>query len=257
MAAPDFVLVPTKPRGPIAAMYTSPGPCYGLPNLTGVSAHDPRSNHFRKPAFSFGIRHGKVRDDCSPGPCYLPNSKMSRSGKGGMPEFSLYSRNREPTVFRTPGPGAYKPENAGKSSRRSRPGYTLSGRPKNRKTDHTPAANSYTLPSMTCTTHQSGKRQAPCFSLQGRNKTGGFAEDMCKTPGPGAYSTTDPNISKSRAPLFSMAGRGTLPGDTTQKPGPGAHSPQNVWLDKRKTPEYSFGIRHSPFTAPLIIEVID
>jgi len=34
----------TKPRMPIAAMYASPGPCYGLPSLVGrtVCNGDPR-----------------------------------------------------------------------------------------------------------------------------------------------------------------------------------------------------------------------
>ena len=35
----------TKPRRPIAAMYTSPGPCYALPSLMGQTRHDPRSIH--------------------------------------------------------------------------------------------------------------------------------------------------------------------------------------------------------------------
>jgi hypothetical protein len=60
----------TKPRGPIAAMYSSPGPCYGLPGLVGQKTHDPRSLHNKGPAYPFGVRHGKFKDDCSPGPCY-------------------------------------------------------------------------------------------------------------------------------------------------------------------------------------------
>ena len=62
----------TKPRGPIAAMYSSPGPCYGLPGLVGQKSHDPRSVHNKGAAYPFGVRHGKFRDDCSPGPCYYP-----------------------------------------------------------------------------------------------------------------------------------------------------------------------------------------
>ena len=68
----------TKPRAPIAAMYSSPGPCYGLPALTGDKTHDPRSSHYKQPAYSFGVRHGKFKDDCSPGPCYYPNTKVSQ-----------------------------------------------------------------------------------------------------------------------------------------------------------------------------------
>lgn len=53
--------VPTKPRGPIAAMYNSPGPCYALPTLVGQPGHDFRSVHNKKPAWVFGIRHGKFQ----------------------------------------------------------------------------------------------------------------------------------------------------------------------------------------------------
>ena len=43
--------------------------------------HDPRSVHFRSPAYAFGIRHGKMTDDCSPGPCHLPEQKIYRDGR--------------------------------------------------------------------------------------------------------------------------------------------------------------------------------
>ena len=50
----------TKPRGPVAAMYSSPGPCYALPGLVGQPNHDPRSVHNKGPSYPFGIRHGKL-----------------------------------------------------------------------------------------------------------------------------------------------------------------------------------------------------
>ena len=67
----------TRPRGPIAAMYSSPGPVYQLPTLTGARTHDPRSVHGRGPTWLFGIRHGKLTEDCSPGPAtLLPDFKV-------------------------------------------------------------------------------------------------------------------------------------------------------------------------------------
>ncbi|ESO99031.1 hypothetical protein LOTGIDRAFT_142353 [Lottia gigantea] len=247
----------TKPRVPIAAMYTPPGPCYSLPSLTGGTSHDPRSGHNKQPAYSFGVKHGKFVDDCSPGPCYLPDSKISRSGKDGTPHYSLYSRNQGASTFKTPGAGAYRPENSGPSSKYHHPAYSFGSRPRYRKNDNTPAANNYTLPGMTGTTVLSGKKQAPCFSLRGRQKTGAFSEDLAKAPGPGTYNTADPNNTKSKAPLYSMTSRNNMPGDTTKKPGPGAHSPQNTWTHKKKNPEYSFGVRHSQYTTPLVVNVLD
>ena len=52
-----------------------------------------------------------------------------------------------------------------------------------------------------------------------------------------------------------MIARNEMPGDTTQKPGPGNYSPEKVWLHKQQAPGYSFGIRHSQYEAPLIVEV--
>ncbi|ESO99030.1 hypothetical protein LOTGIDRAFT_201507 [Lottia gigantea] len=247
----------TKPRVPIAASYTSPGPRYGLPVLTGSNSHDPRSGHTKQPAFSFGVKHGKLADDCSPGPRYLPDSTITRAGKDGTPHYSLYGRHQAATMFKTPGVGSYRPEDAGPSSKFSHPTFTFGSRPRYRKSDNTPAANSYTLPGMTGSTVLSGKKQAPCYSLPGRQRVGGFSEDLAKAPGPGAYNTTDPTTFKSRAPLYSMTGRSNMPGDSTQKPGPGAHSPQNTWTHKKKNPVFSFGVRHSAFTTPLIVDVSD
>ena len=64
----------TRPRVPIAASYTGPGPCYGLPGLVGRQKHDPRSRHPRAPAYHFGSRPAQYADERSigPGPCYLP-----------------------------------------------------------------------------------------------------------------------------------------------------------------------------------------
>lgn len=52
-----------------------------------------------------------------------------------------------------------------------------------------------------------------------------------------------------------MTARNEMPGDGTQKPGPGKYSPEKVWVHKQQAPGYSFGIRHSMYEAPLIVEV--
>lgn len=90
------------------------------------------------------------------------------------------------------------------------------------------------LVGMTGQTKQSGKKQAPCYSMTERSKIGGFSEDLKKTPGPGAYNTTEPSTYRERQPQYSMTSRNTMPGDATIKPGPGAHSPEKVCT----TPQY-------------------
>ncbi|KAK3097785.1 hypothetical protein FSP39_013165 [Pinctada imbricata] len=183
--------------------------------------------------------------------------KCTADGNDGTPHYSLYSRQRDSQMFKTPGPGAYSPEDVGQTAHFRHPAYSFGTRHRHRKTDNTPAPNNYTLTQMLGKTTDSGKPQAPIFSLSGRQKQGGFHEDLAKTPGPGTYNTTEPNLYRDKAPLYSMTSRNVMPGDTTRKPGPGAHSPENVYITKRQGPKFSFGIRHSQYTAPLIVDVVD
>ena len=127
---------PTEPKGPIAAMFASPGPRYALPSNTGHSNHDIRKK--KAPSYSFGTKHAKFTDDCSPGPRYLVNPRLSRAGRSGEPHYSLYSRPNDPKRFSTPGPGKYSPEKAGMSSRFSAPAYSLRSRTKGSKFDKSP-----------------------------------------------------------------------------------------------------------------------
>lgn len=248
----------TKPRGPIAAMYNSPGPSvYPLPTLVGSRTHDPRSEHSKLPAWSFGTKHGKFYEDASPGPVHYPDVKFTRSGKDGTPHYSLYSRPNEPRIFQPPGPGAYSPEKVGPSAHPQSPRYSFGARTRLRNMDKNPAANAYSLPTLLGKTVESGKKQAPVFSQRGRSKIGSFSEDLQKAPGPGTYLTTDPSMYKNKAPLYSLGARRNMPGDGTLKPGPGAHSPEKVVITKSQAPVPSFGIRHSDYTTPLIVDCGD
>ncbi|XP_063301558.1 ciliary microtubule associated protein 1B [Pelobates fuscus] len=245
---------PHRPRGPIAALYSSPGPKYGLPGNTGFVQHDPCK--YRAPAYSFGSRRFKFMDDCSPGPGYLVPANITARGKDGTPAYSLYGRSRELNPFRTPGPGSYSPERAGKSAYHTAPIYSLAARTKMFSSDQTPGPAAYMLPSV-LGTHIVNRTSAPNYSMTGRSKFGSFHEDLQKTPGPGTYRVVDPITYKYKPPQYSMTGRNSMPGDTTQKPGPGAHSPERVLSTRTKAPNFSFGIRHSEYVAPLIVDVAD
>ena len=76
MVVPDYNY--TRPRGPIGAMTSTPGPAaYAVPTLVGRPCHDPRSVHRKYPAFSLGGRLHTHIKDISPGPKYLPGAKVS------------------------------------------------------------------------------------------------------------------------------------------------------------------------------------
>ncbi|MCI4379025.1 hypothetical protein PGIGA_G00223180 [Pangasianodon gigas] len=245
---------PHRPRGPIAALYSGPGPKYALPGATGLNMHDPRK--WKAPAFSFGIRHRQFSENCSPGPGYLIPSNITKIGCDGTPAYSLYSRPKDPRLFQTPGPGTYRPENTTSTTFYSAPAYSLSARTKLFRSDQTPGPAAYMLPPV-LGPNSVNKRSAPNVSLSGRSKIGSFHEDLKKTPGPGTYRVVDPNMYRSKSPQYSIIGRNSLPGDTTKKPGPGAHYPEKVTSTRSKAPSFSFGVRHSEFTAPMITGVAD
>ncbi|XP_064634345.1 ciliary microtubule associated protein 1A-like isoform X2 [Lineus longissimus] len=248
----------TTPRGPCAAIGSNPGPgAYGLPTLVGQPKHDPRSTKNRNPAFPFGTRHGKLVDECGPGPAHYPDAKITRYGADGTPHYTLKDRTALARPANNPGPGSYSPEKAGQQAHFHAPQFSFGARNKNRGQDKTPAANSYTMPSMMSRTVQSNKKTAPCYSVRGRSKIGGFHEDLQKTPGPGTYTTTTPHIYKAKSPAYTLSGHCAMPGDGTQKPGPGAHSPEKVIINKRAAPGWHMGLRHSQYICPLIENVVD
>lgn len=122
--------------------------------------------------------------------------------------------------------------------------------------DPTPSPNTYTLPAM-LGSKVPNRFASAAYSMAGRGLTGGFADDLAKTPGPGRYNAITPDTYTRRSPAYSMLGRSYLPGDSTIKPGPGAYSPEKVYVNKTSAPKFSMGIRHSEYITPLIVEVRD
>ena len=94
----------TKPRRPVMASFSGPGPCYAMPGLTGDRMkHDPRSAHLKGPAYTIASRsYQPWSEDIGPGPAYDTRPKSSHTG------CTMVGRPRTPKhAFQTPGPGAY------------------------------------------------------------------------------------------------------------------------------------------------------
>ncbi|XP_064619539.1 ciliary microtubule associated protein 1A-like [Lineus longissimus] len=238
---------------PIAAKERGPGPGrYKLPTTVGFHNHD-FTKHM-KPEYSFGRRLAgdSMVSKGSPGPSYFIDSRMTRHGKDGTPIYSILGRQKDLQTFMTPSPGSYCPEKVHPQGERHAPVYSMSTRTKFRHKDQIPAPSSYSLPTL-IGARQPNKRTFPSYSMTGRSKTGSFSEDLAKTPGPGQYNATEPNIVKQKSPIFSMLGRSYMPGDNTNKPGPGAHRPELVVINKHQPPKFSLGIRHSEFVCPIIV----
>lgn len=246
-----------KPVLQIAARERGPGPGrYALPTTTGYQKHDFTKRCY--PAYSFGTRldNSMFSSDCSPGPGYKIDPRITRAGVDGTPSYSMLGRQRDQHTFKTPAPGAYSPEKVHPQGERHAPVYSMGKRTRYRKRDSSPSPNSYTLPALLGPRVPS-KNSSASYSMTARAKTGGFSEDLAKTPGPGRYRTVDPSVTKRKDPCYSMLTRNFMPGDSTQKPGPGAHSPEKVYINKPSPPKFSLGIRHSEFITPLIIDVQD
>ncbi|XP_038612793.1 outer dense fiber protein 3B isoform X2 [Tachyglossus aculeatus] len=239
---------PHRPRGPIAALYGSPGPKYLLPPSTGHPLHDP--TRARAPAFSFGWRLPPRDQPRSPGPAYLLPARLTVRGRDGAAAFSIHGRPRAPPTFRTPGPGSYSPERAAPFAYPRPPGHSMAARTRDFQTDQTPGPAAYSPPAMLGPRLVS-KVSAPNYSLYGRSPVGSFCEDFSKTPGPCAYRVVDSGVYKARAPRFSMLARTALPADATQNPGPAAYNP----VQRRQARGQTFGIRHSEYVTPLFVDV--
>ncbi|XP_064607865.1 LOW QUALITY PROTEIN: ciliary microtubule associated protein 1A-like [Liolophura sinensis] len=241
----------------IAARERGPGPGrYGLPSTCGSTGHDYTKH--QKPAYSFGRRliDDSYKKHCSPGPRYKIDSTITRRGADGTPAYSMLARQEGCKPFKTPGPGAYRPEQAHPQGERQAPRYSLAARTRfSRRCGH-PAPNAYSLPKV-LGANQPDKQAPPVFSMRPRQKIGGYLEDLAKTPGPGRYDVIATEVYRGRAPLYTMRNRHYMPGDSTQKPGPGAHFPENVVINTRQQPRVSMGIRHSEFICPLIVPVSD
>uniref|UniRef100_H3DDC8 CIMAP1 family member D n=2 Tax=Tetraodon nigroviridis TaxID=99883 RepID=H3DDC8_TETNG len=240
-------------------IHIGPGPGrYGLPPTVGFVGHD-----FTKPtspAYSF---HGKMTDnmycvDCSPGPKYHIDAKMTRFGRDGTPAYSMLGRiQSKKQQVQTPGPGTYSPEKAPPCNLQRRPPcFTMRSRTQYRSSDSVPAPNKYCLPPV-MGPQVPNKPSSASYTMSRSYSTGGPSVDLAKTPGPCRYNTTDLNLYLPRQPAFSMLGRHKMPRDATKKPGPGEYNPEKVTVTKARAPAFSLGVRHSEFVTPLVLNVPD
>uniref|UniRef100_A0A8B9Z3U9 Outer dense fiber protein 3 n=1 Tax=Buteo japonicus TaxID=224669 RepID=A0A8B9Z3U9_9AVES len=214
----------------------------------GYLVHNPTKT--KAPAYTFQRAKPPGADSCSPGPRYYVQPSITRNGKyvapaqhmGGLPKI---------TTEVTPGPSDYSTDKANQHLYKCAPAPSMAFRHKAVKTDETPGPGTYTLPRLvgpnTAYTHAS-----PCYSMKGKRKHNGFAEDLAKTPGPAAFPKVEVDTYKKRAPMYTMGSKSGIGGDKTVKPGPADYCPGKVTLIKPQAPAPTFGLRHSLYTTPLL-----
>ena len=97
----------TRPRVPIAAMFSGPGSgAYLLPGTTGFKQHDYSKR--MNPAYSFGYRTIVIKPSYTPGPAaYAIDKGLTRIGPDGSSKYSFKDRTRLGGSFQTPAPCEY------------------------------------------------------------------------------------------------------------------------------------------------------
>ena len=155
----------------------------------------------------------------------------------------------------TPGPGNYNMEQvkAGSlSTEKKSPSIVIGMRSNFAFKNEAPPSNKYSKPT-TIGTGNPTYRGAPAWAQKGRLDVGSTYYNRRKenVPGPGAYSSTDPNSIRRRSGVYSIQGRTRVKDYNTAKhnPAPGSYN-----LPTPRQSGISMGERHSVYMTPLIIE---
>ncbi|XP_074016463.1 ciliary microtubule associated protein 1A-like [Numenius arquata] len=239
---------PHRPRGPVLAQFTSPGPKYAILGTTGHLAHNPTKT--KAPAYSISGAKLPPISSCSPGPRYFVPPAITRNGKHVSPAQNICGLPKIKTEI-TPGPSDYATEKANRHVFKRPPEQPMAFRHKEAQSQ-TPGPGTYTLPRLIGpnTTYTTA---SPCYTMVGKRKRGGFAEDLARTPGPAAFPKVEVDVFKARSPSYTAASKAGAGGDRTVKPGPADYRVGRVTLTKPEAPASTFGIRHSLYTTPLIL----
>lgn len=227
----------------------SPGPVYGLPNLTGEKEHDPSSKYHKAPAYTLSPRREHHESDLGPGPAFHPGDHVYRTGREDGRKVVI--RGRDPGIrgSTNPAPGQYDPqlaENVTKPTRVAHsfgkkgnepkmdnlpgPGhydalgnsnaktFTIGGRPRSRSKSTSPGPAHYQLSN---NVYRQGPDKKGGFTMHGRSESShGYY-----TPGPGSYDyTTGIDKTKKRIPGADFGGK-AKPFHRDDVPGPGTYSP--------------------------------
>ena len=186
------------------------------------------------------------------------NEGLTRNGIHRPKSYTMSARNRPQRnlMADVPGPGNASPKVDFASQYHKAPTFIMGERNSFKLGDNNPAPNSYGLPEL-IGSGVPNKCSSASYSLHTRNKVGAPNEDLAKTPGPAAYTTTDNNIVFSRNPVWSLMSRSkSMTNVMASNPAPNAYQSRG-FPDKRSSAKFSMGIKHSDYVMPLIIDALD
>uniref|UniRef100_A0A8B9UK09 Outer dense fiber protein 3B n=1 Tax=Anas zonorhyncha TaxID=75864 RepID=A0A8B9UK09_9AVES len=192
---------PHRPRGPIMAQFTTPGPKYSIPGATGFVGHSPIKN--RAPAYTCRGTKPPMTGSCGPGPRYFVEADITRKGKYVPPGAHIRGLPKINTEV-TPGPTSHSGPHRSPSlfaPPQAVPPLTLS------QAFHTPSL----------------LRVQPSWGI-GKEKPVNLypsrSPALLQTPGPAAFPKIEVDTYKRRAPIYTMGAQTRIGGDRTIKPGP-------------------------------------
>ncbi|CAL8097571.1 unnamed protein product [Calicophoron daubneyi] len=232
----------TKPRRPIGAMYSSPGPVYMLPPLIGEKGHDMRSTFTKAPSYSLAKQLIPLGSDRSPGPAAYPqNGKYTNTGEATSPMYTITGIPKELKTGQFPGPADYNVDPGKKLVFPTSPSYLMGARLRGLRTDDTPAPNAYSLPAPS---KRSENPTAPSYTMAGRNDANTLV--LNKNPGPADYSVGSPDLLAAASPKYTMGI--TLPERRNANfPGPLTYRAEDCYAHLPSMPKFTMGIKHSPY----------
>ncbi|XP_040543447.1 outer dense fiber protein 3-like [Gallus gallus] len=241
---------PHRPRGLISAQFPSPGPQYSIPGTTGYVGHSPTKA--RAPAYTFRGTKPPAAGSCGPGPCYFVEPAITRNGKYVAPGAQLRGRPATKTTV-TPGPSDYRTEAANRHVFKCPPVQSMAFRREPLRTDHPPGPGTYTLPRLMGpnTVYTSA---SPCYSVRGRSQRGRFDEEPCQDSGScGAPQSACGCLQDQGARVHDGSPTKSWRGQSSEaRAGRLQRRPGDA--DQAQAPASTFGIRHSLYTTPLIVE---
>ncbi|XP_049864788.1 outer dense fiber protein 3-like isoform X1 [Schistocerca gregaria] len=217
---------------------------YMLPPLIGFKNHD--ATKYRNPAYTISGYIKPIDKRLSPGPCYGLERNFTQHGRDGIPAYTMAAHIKPLSTCRVPGPGAYWVERVPPMKEDRAPVYTMKSRTKQRPGDKIPGPNTYGLPPY-IGPRIPNKTSFPAYTMTGKP----IELKRDRMPGPCAYTPVSLNIFKKKYPQYTLIGRNYPPGDKSKIPGPLAYNP--MYRVQTNPPRFSFGIKHSPYTTPIIL----
>eukprot|EP00076_Gallus_gallus_P032355 XP_024997893.1 outer dense fiber protein 3-like [Gallus gallus] len=227
-------------------------PASGQRRLSFAAVMWPQPHQSPCPAYTFRGTNPPAAGSCGPRSLLLCGARHHQdNGKYVAPGAQLRGRPATKTTV-TPGPSDYRTEAANRHVFKCPPVQSMAfaGAPPDR-----PPSRSWHLHAAQADGAQHSLHIGqPLLLCEGKEPARSlFDEDLAKTPGPAALPKVPVDAYKTRARVHDGSPTKSWRGQSSEA-RPADYSVGRVTLIKPQAPASTFGIRHSLYTTPLIVE---